>query len=198
MAAGIFGDEIGHDQRFRAWLKTQKPDDECLVIQERKLRLGSEELRNQGRNIMKIGLVLFAICAGILNTVQSGSNATLGKVLNQPVWSAVTVYLVGLIAIALAAPFLGVRLPNPQVLRTVPWWAWLGGMFGAVYVIAMLTIAGKLGAALFQSMTVTAAIVTSLALDHFGWMGFPIHKLTAGRFAGGLLMVMGVFLVSKF
>ena len=142
--------------------------------------------------------VLFAVAAGVLNTVQSGSNVTLHKVLAQPVWSAVVVYVVGLLAIAVAAPFMGVRMPAPGAVSHVPWWAWLGGAFGAFYIFTMLTMADKLGAAIFQAVTVTAAIVTSLAMDHYGWMGFEVHKAGIGRLAGAACMIVGLFLIAKF
>lgn len=142
--------------------------------------------------------ILFAIVAGVLNTAQSGSNATLSKTLGQPVWAAVIVYLVGLLAIAIAAPFMGVRLPAPGAVSQVPWWAWIGGALGAIYVFAMLLVADKMGAALFQGLTITAAIVTSLAMDHYGWLGFEVHKASPGRLAGGALMIVGLALVAKF
>ncbi|MGI4858601.1 MAG: DMT family transporter [Janthinobacterium lividum] len=142
--------------------------------------------------------VLFAVVAGVLNTVQSGSNVTLHKILGQPVWAAVVVYVVGLLAIAVAAPFIGVRMPAPGAVSHVPWWGWLGGAFGAFYIFTMLMMAEKLGAAIFQALTVTAAIVTSLAMDHYGWMGFEVHKAGIGRLAGGACMIIGLFLIAKF
>lgn len=69
---------------------------------------------------------------------------------------------------------------------------------GAVYVLAMLTAAAKLGAGVFTAATVTAAVVTALVLDHFGWMGFEPHAAGIGRIAGGVLMGAGLLLIAKF
>ncbi|ONH81777.1 hypothetical protein APZ41_018100, partial [Roseomonas mucosa] len=48
-----------------------------------------------------------ALLAGALNTVQSGTNATLNKVLGQPVLAALAVYAGGVAGALLASPFLG-------------------------------------------------------------------------------------------
>lgn len=38
----------------------------------------------------------------------------------------------------------------------------------------------------------------SLALDHFGALGFPEHPAGVGRLVGLVLMLVGVFLIAKF
>ena len=57
---------------------------------------------------------------------------------------------------------------------------------------------GKVGAGAFTGITVTAAIVTSIVLDHFGWLGLKEHAAGAWRIVGAVLMIAGVMLVAKF
>src|ERR1700744_4246596 len=52
-------------------------------------------------------------------------------------------------------------LPKPSDLATMPWWAVVGGLVGAVQVYAGLTLVNKVGAGPFVGFTVTAALVTS-------------------------------------
>ena len=40
--------------------------------------------------------------------------------------------------------------------------------------------------------------IASLAIDHFGWVGFPEHPISAGRLAGLVLLAAGVVLVRVF
>jgi transporter family-2 protein len=51
----------------------------------------------------------------------------------------------------------------------MPWWAVIGGLVGAVQVYAGLTLGHKTGAGPFVGFTVSAALITSLAIDHFGY-----------------------------
>lgn len=78
----------------------------------------------------------------------------------------------------------------------MPWWAWIGGVLGACYVLAVIFLAQKLGAAVFTGLSVTAAIVTSVALDHFVWVGFEQQTAGLGRIVGCALMIGGLVLVS--
>ncbi len=73
----------------------------------------------------------------------------------------------------------------------------LGGLVGAVQVYAGLTLVHRVGAGAFVGLTVTTALLTSLALDHFGWLRVPVHPLSAGKLIGALLMCAGVLLIAK-
>lgn len=143
---------------------------------------------------------LLAVVAGVLNTLQSGSNATLHQKLESgPVVPALVVYLTGMLAVLAASPFIG--RPAEGVLGRaggVPWWGWIGGAMGAFYVVVTLTQAKAMGAGAFTAVTLTAAVVTSLLLDHYGLMGFEARPLTLLRVLGGVLMVAGVGLVARF
>jgi bacterial/archaeal transporter family-2 protein len=136
-----------------------------------------------------------ALAAGALNTVQSGQNVSLNKALGQPVLAATTVALANVAVYLAAAPFIGLGWPGAGKIAEVPWWAWFGGVLGALYVLATIFIADKVGAAAFTGLTVTAAVVTSIALDHWGLVGFAVHEAGLGRLAGGALMIGGLLLV---
>lgn len=140
----------------------------------------------------------FVAFAGALNTVQSGANAQLAKALGQPWWAAVAVYVTGLCAALAAIVVAGVGWPGWDKAAGAPWWAWTGGLLGAAYVAAMLAFAERLGSAVFTGVTVTAAIVASLALDHYGLVGFKEHPFTLWRGVGAALMLGGLGLIARF
>jgi transporter family-2 protein len=143
-----------------------------------------------------LGLVAFA--AGSLNTVQSGANSVLSKTLGQPIAAALIVATINVVVYLLAVPFVGLAFPKTGAIAQVPWWAWLGGALGAFYVLTVIFLAEKLGAAIFTGLTVTAGIVTSVLLDHYGLVGFKQHAASLWRIAGCVLMIGGLTLVSIF
>jgi transporter family-2 protein len=147
---------------------------------------------------MPILFILIAVAAGITSALQSGSNQALQKMLAAPLWTVSIVSAVTLLA-SLALPLLaGERMPHTGAIVLPPWWAWIGGLFGLCFVLATVYASPKLGAGLFVGLVVTASTVTSLLLDHFGWMGFDVHPAGIGRIAGGLLMIAGVALIASF
>lgn len=140
----------------------------------------------------------FAIFAGMLNALQAGANATLSKSLATAFPAALIVVAVSATSL-LAAGLISGQLvwPGGNRLAAVPWWAWIGGVMGATFVMSQLVVAQRIGAAPYLGLTVTAAVVMSVVLDHFGWMGFKEHPATLGRIVGGVLMIAGVGLLAR-
>jgi transporter family-2 protein len=89
-------------------------------------------------------------------------------------------------------------LPTTQSLSSMPWWAPIGGLVGAVQVYAGLTLVNKVGAGPFVGFTVTAALVASLVVDHYGFFHMPVHAINLWRIIGALLMVGGISLIARF
>lgn len=137
------------------------------------------------------------VIAGIANAVQSGTNATLAKGLAQPFAAGLVVALgtgTGLLVVGLVTGRLS--LPSLAQASTVPAWAWCGGLLGSLVIMAQLFAAQRIGAAPFLAILVTTGVVTSIVLDHFGWIGFAQHPVSSWRAIGGLVMVCGVVLVA--
>ena len=146
---------------------------------------------------MKALLYVFVAVAGALTSVEAGSNAELTKTLGGPWWPAVLFSLLSMALLAAAALFLAGPFPSAAMAQ-VPWWGWIGGAISAVYIVSMLIAPGQLGSGLFTGLTVTAAIIASIALDHFGLVGFKVHPAGVGRLIGGALMVAGIICVAVF
>ena len=99
-------------------------------------------------------LLLLALAAGVLLPVQAGVNAQLRSVVGSPLTAALVSFLVGTAGLGTAA----VILRAPTALRAAwavsPWGFWIGGLIGALYVVATIVLAPRLGAA-----TLVAAVV---------------------------------------
>jgi transporter family-2 protein len=143
-------------------------------------------------------IIPFIILGGALQSCGAAMNGQLNKSVVNP-WLASAVSF-ALITFFFAGAFLMMPhpLPTSKDLASMPWWAVLGGLVGAVQVYAGLTLVNKVGAGPFVGFTVTAALIASLAIDHYGWFRMDHHPLNAWRALGGLLLVGGVTLIAKF
>ena len=144
-------------------------------------------------------LYLFAALAGIANAFQAGTNASLSKALNEPFLAALLV--VGISALALAAAGLvsgRLSIPAAGAFPEVPWWAWVGGFLSSLLLLSQLFVASSIGAGPFLGIIVVTGTVTSLAIDHYGWVGFKVHEFNLWRALGGTLMTGGVLLIALF
>jgi bacterial/archaeal transporter family-2 protein len=140
----------------------------------------------------------FIIIGGVLQAAGAVMNAQLRTYLVNP-WLASFVSFV-LIAFFFASMFAIIPRPLPPVsnLNAMPWWAPLGGLAGAVAVFAGLMLIDKLGAGTVNGLIIAANIITSIAIDHFGFMNTPVHEANLWRILGGALMIAGITLVSRF
>jgi transporter family-2 protein len=139
----------------------------------------------------------FIILGGALQSCGAAMNSQLYQSLENK-WLANVVSFVPILAFFICAfVMFPMPLPAGESISKMPWWAPLGGIVGAVQVYAGLTLVQKVGAGPFVGLTVTAALVMSLVLDHFGWFHVPVHALNPWRIAGAVLMVGGIFLIAK-
>lgn len=147
---------------------------------------------------MKAGWIYpFIIVGGVLQTFGAAMNAALySSLVNR--WLATTVSFV-VVTVFFFCVFAMFPAPLPTILdlKGMPWWAPLGGLVGAVQVYAGLTLVNKVGAGPFVGFTITAALLASLVVDHFGLLRVPVHPLNLWRLAGAALMVGGIALIAK-
>jgi transporter family-2 protein len=144
-----------------------------------------------------IVFLLLALLAGALLPVQAGVNLQLRIVLGHPLTATLVSFVVG--SVGLAALVGALRLPVPigAAWARSEWWHWVGGLLGAVYIVATIVVAPRLGAATLVAALVAGQMVASLALDHFGWVGFTVHPIDPWRLLGTALIVGGVVLVQR-
>lgn len=140
----------------------------------------------------------FIFVAGMLQAAGAAMGGELNKSLHNP-WLATSLSFL-LVLFVTAALFVCMPKPLPTVgdFATMPWWAPLGGIVGAVAVFAGFTFIQTLGAGPVNGVTITANILASLAIDHFGLLRMEQHAMNPMRFAGAVLMIAGVTLISKF
>jgi transporter family-2 protein len=142
--------------------------------------------------------VLLAFAAGAVLPFQTGVNAELADWVNSPFRAAFVSFLVGTLVLLVVAALVFRPLPSWTKLGEAPWWVWIGGALGAFYVAGSIVSAPKLGAATLIALVVAGQALVSLAVDHFGWVGFEENPISLGRIGGMLLIAAGVVLVRIF
>ena len=105
-------------------------------------------------------------------------------------------FSVGAVALGVAA--LVVQRSLPGSVASAPWWAWTGGLLGALFVLASIILTPRLGAATTIGLILTGQVLASIVIDHFGLIGVPVHEASFLRIIGALLIVAGVVMVQRF
>jgi transporter family-2 protein len=140
-----------------------------------------------------------AFAAGTAVAVQSGANAQLRLMVNNPMITALISFLVGTtILIGLVLTTAAKELPSLQVLSQISWWKWLGGMMGAFYISSVVISAPKIGAANTLGFVMAGQLIFAVLFDHFGWLGFQTHTVSPMRILGVVLLLLGIYFIQKF
>lgn len=137
-----------------------------------------------------------AVIAGIFIALQAPTNAILGKASGSPVVAAFISFVVGMVALGAMVAVSGGRLFAPE-LRGVPWYAWVGGVYGAFFVAMAAFAAPRIGVATMLTAAVAGQIFAALTLDHFGLLGLERQPISIERVAGALLVLVGAVLVRR-
>lgn len=145
-----------------------------------------------------MAIIFFAIAAVLAGAVlpfQPGINNVLRDHLASPLLAALVSFSVGTAAIAIIV--LIVRPANPQrsLIAQAPWWAWIGGLVGAMFVTLSIILAPRLGASAFVAAVVCGQMLSSIVIDRFGLVGFPVREITPTRLLGIAALILGVILI---
>lgn len=146
---------------------------------------------------MNIIFYFFAILCGVANSIQSGVNAELRKTINNPIYTAIFSFSIGLVSLLLITPLFKEPFPSMASLKSVAWWKWTGGLLGAFFVTTVILSIQRVGSANMLALIVAGQLITAMTLDHFGLLGFKIHPISAWRIIGGIVTVIGVYLIVK-
>ena len=130
--------------------------------------------------------MLLITLAGGATALQAPINARLATGVGSAVNAAFVSFAVGTVALAVIA-LIGQTRPDWEVTRALPWYAWIGGLFGVIFVISATWGVPRIGVA----MTII------LMLDHCGAFGAPRQPVNLGRVAGVALVLAGVLLVRR-
>ncbi|MFD1484193.1 DMT family transporter [Lacticaseibacillus baoqingensis] len=139
--------------------------------------------------------ILIGLIIGFGIPVQTAINSRLRDAVGSPFWSSLISFAIGTIGLAIATALSGAALfPSAAVIATQPWWLWLGGVFGVVYLTSNILLFPKLGSVQTVIFPVTGQILMGLLIDNGGWFAAPVQPLTLMRGIGALLVVGGVLI----
>jgi transporter family-2 protein len=141
--------------------------------------------------------LLLGIGAGVSIVIQQVLNANLRGALDSTAWSGFVSYFVGVVCMAVLVAVMQDPLPPASLTARVPWWAWSGGLFGAIFIGLAILLVPKIGAATFLALVVAGQMLASVTFDHFGLLGLAQRSFDLPRLIGVALLIGGVILIRR-
>lgn len=132
-------------------------------------------------------LALVPVLIGFMIPLQAKSNSRLYSGNGDAV-------LTGLISVSLTVVIIGVFFllsGRPLSLVRLPWWAYAGGVFGALYVISISWVSGKIASTQLIAALLAGQMLMAFVLDSLQNGGISLKQLTS------LALVFGAVLLNK-
>ena len=140
---------------------------------------------------------LFALLAvaigGACISTQAPINARLSGHVGGPMNAAAISFLVGFLVLGALTLARG-GLPGLSGASGAPWWAWVGGALGAVYVWAAASSVGTLGVVTLVAALVFGQLAAALVLDATGAFGMVVREVSWTRVLAVALVAAGLVL----
>lgn len=77
-----------------------------------------------------------------------------------------------------------------------PWWVWLGGLFGAIYVITFAHFTPLIGVTLISVTSVFAQLTSSTLIDRFGWFGAMRKSIAVRQYVALAIVLVGTLVMN--
>lgn len=139
----------------------------------------------------KAAWIAVAVLMGLLLTWQSPVNAEAARRFGSPVLAGMLSIGGSFLLLTLFALFTVRSLPSAASLAAMPWWAWIGGITGAVFIIGAIFVVQRTGNFVLVASVIAGQMIGALAADKFGLWGLPQVEINATKIAAVGLVLAG-------
>lgn len=140
---------------------------------------------------------LLPLAGGALIAAQAPINARLRLILTSPVGSGLISFVIGTMILVAAVAVAGDAGAVSGNLGGGPWWAYLGGAFGAFFVVATLLAAPRVGVTTTFVAVIAGQVAAATLIDRFGWLGQRSIPFSTERVAALALLLVALILLLR-
>ena len=133
---------------------------------------------------------------GMCSASQTAANGYLGEVLGSSIQAGAVNLGVGVTLLFLLSILLkDSRTALLSGIEPGPWWMWLGGVFGAIFVVGAATLSPLIGTGATVIGILAGTILAGQIIERLGLFGAPRSVLRPVRVLGLVLVFAGAVLV---
>lgn len=137
----------------------------------------------------------FSVFSGMAVATQTAVNGYLGVAAGSPIKASVISFIVGIILLAIICIVLRVKNGKPESKEEKPaknpWWMWIGGILGGLYVLANVYLSRIVGTGMTVVVLLVGSTTGGILVDHFGIFESPKKAVDRQKILGVLIMILG-------
>ena len=165
-----------------------------LVSMAKENKTASDKLQKSESTTLWIWRA-FGIFAGMLSATQIAVNGYLGKVVGSPIKASAISFTVGIIFLAIICIVLHFKNGKSESFKNEsaknPWWMWIGGILGGLYILANVYLSRIVGTGMTVIILLIGSTTGGILVDHFGMFESPKKPINAQKILGVLIMILG-------
>ncbi len=146
---------------------------------------------------MKLFYTLLVVFIGCFLAIQGSINTQLTTYLKHPIQGALVNFVVGATTLLALNFIFKTQIPDWAHLKTAPWYLFVGGLMGALFVSSVIFFIPKIGVTTVLAASIAGQLIAASLIDHFGFFGLSAHPVSISRILGILLMLVGIFLIQR-
>lgn len=141
--------------------------------------------------VSRLPLIIIAVLLGVVFAWQTPINAEAARRLGSPVLAGMLSISLSLVLVVTFALMTVRAKPDWSEIASAPWWTWIGGIAGAVFVVAAAVIVPKTGSVLFLLAVVLGQMLGAIVADTYGMWGLAVQPISLTKLVGVSLVLAG-------
>ena len=160
--------------------------------EKKHLATAEKHMKKSGKLFWQI----LALLSGFCLAIQPAVNGHLGIGISSGIQAALISFLIGtILLIAINVILKQMRNVKKAFQKKAPWWFYMGGFLGSLYVFFALVITPEIGTGAFVIFVLIGQMVVSLLIDNYGLLRSRIRKVSYIQIIGLVVMLLGAGIV---
>ena len=160
--------------------------------EKKHLATAEKHMKKSGKLFWQI----LALLSGFCLAIQPAVNGHLGIGISSGIQAALISFLIGtILLIAINVILKQMRNVKKAFQKKAPWWFYMGGFLGALYVFFALVITPEIGTGAFVIFVLIGQMIVSLLIDNYGLLRSRIRKVSYIQIIGLVVMLLGAGIV---
>ena len=160
--------------------------------EKKHLATAEKHMKKSGKLFWQI----LALLSGFCLAIQPAVNGHLGIGISSGIQAALISFLIGtILLIAINVILKQMTSVKMAFQKKAPWWFYMGGFFGALYVFFALVITPEIGTGAFVIFVLIGQMIVSLLIDNYGLLRSRVRKVSMIQIIGLIVMLIGAGIV---
>ena len=161
-------------------------------LEKKHLATAEKHMKKSGKLFWQI----LALLSGFCLAIQPAVNGHLGIGISSGIQAALISFLIGtILLIAINVILKQMTSVKMAFQKKAPWWFYMGGFLGALYVFFALVITPEIGTGAFVIFVLIGQMIVSLLIDNYGLLRSRGRKVSMIQIIGLIVMLIGAGIV---